>query len=170
GAGDQIDRLAVRGLEREWRYQLLAEARPRLDQGRQRQCHAEPMLGGFQHRRHAVEPKMPARGEVRQTGLLQPGRPRPRLRRDVDQHLARQVRRAAQPGLDQRRRADRQSPDLDQRLDPQPGGMFPAVADRDVDAGAVEVGILMGGLDPQRQLRMAPLELRQRRQQHRAGE
>ncbi|MHC2511642.1 hypothetical protein ACVII1_006880 [Bradyrhizobium elkanii] len=88
----------------------------------------------------------------------------------MDQHLARQVRRGPKTCLDQCRRTDRHSFDLHQRLDLQPGGVFPPVADRHIDARSVEVGILVGGLDPQRQLRMAPLELRQRRQQHGAGE
>ena len=48
--------------------------------------------------------------------------------------------------------------------------MLAAVADRDIDARAVEIGILMGGLDPQRQSGIAPLEIRQRRDQHGAGE
>src|SRR5882757_11526961 len=47
--------------------------------------------------------------------------------------------------------------------------MLAAVADRHIDARAVEVGILVRGLDAQRQRRMAPLEIRQRGNQHRAG-
>ena len=41
--------------------------------------------------------------------------------------------------------------------------MLAAITDRDVDAGGIEIGILMRGLDAQRKLWMAPLELRQRR-------
>src|SRR5712672_2817593 len=48
--------------------------------------------------------------------------------------------------------------------------MLAAVADRHIDARAVEVGILVRGLNAQRQPRMAPLEIRQRRNQYRAGE
>lgn len=42
GAGHQVDRLAVRGLERKRRDQFFAKTRPRLDQRRPRQGHAEP--------------------------------------------------------------------------------------------------------------------------------
>ena len=40
----------------------------------------------------------------------------------------------------------------DQRFEFQSRGMLAAIADRDVDAGSIEVGILMRGLDAQRQL------------------
>jgi hypothetical protein len=42
--------------------------------------------------------------------------------------------------------------------------MFAAIADGDVDARGIEVGILMRRLDAQREPWMAPLELRQRRE------
>src|SRR5258705_9897363 len=48
--------------------------------------------------------------------------------------------------------------------------MLAAVADCHVDARTVEFGILVRGLDTQRQPGMAPLEIRQRGNQHRAGE
>src|SRR4051794_4389207 len=48
--------------------------------------------------------------------------------------------------------------------------MLAAVADCDIDARSVEVGILMRGLDAQRQRRMAAFEVGQCGKQHGAGE
>src|SRR2546427_10831875 len=87
GAGDEVDRLAICRLERKWRDQSLAKTRPRLDQGRHAERDAEPLFGGLQHCRHAVEPKVTARGEVLKAGLLEPCRPGARLRRQVNQNL-----------------------------------------------------------------------------------
>jgi hypothetical protein len=48
--------------------------------------------------------------------------------------------------------------------------MLAPVADCDVDARGVEISVLVCGLDAQRQVGMAALEVGQRRQQHGAGE
>jgi hypothetical protein len=48
--------------------------------------------------------------------------------------------------------------------------MLAAIADGDIDGRAVEIGILMGRFDAQRRCGIAPFEIRQRRDQHRAGE
>ena len=48
--------------------------------------------------------------------------------------------------------------------------MFAAIADGDVDARGVEVGVLMGGFDAQRRCGVAPLEVGQGRDQDGAGE
>ena len=111
--------------------------------------------------------RWPRGARSRHAGLLQPGRPaRGCVVRWISTWSGQIFRALRKPALDQRGRTDRQSPDLDQRLEFQPGRMLAAVADRDVDARGVEVGILMRGLDAQRQPRIAPLEIRQRRQQH----
>ena len=59
---------------------------------------------------------MSTRGQLRDPGFVEPGRPGARLRREVDQDLAGQIFRVAQAALDQRGRADRECPDFDQRL------------------------------------------------------
>ncbi len=92
GARDEVDRLAMRGLERKRRDQLLPKPGRALISGDIAERDAEPLFSGLQHRRHAVEPQMAARGEVRQAGLAcsQAGHARG-WRREMDQHLARQI-------------------------------------------------------------------------------
>ena len=57
----------------------------------------------------------------------------------MDQDLAGQILRPAQAALDQCRRADRQAPDLDQRLEFEAGRMLAAIADGDIDGASMPV-------------------------------
>src|SRR5712675_3645715 len=75
GAGHQINRFGGAGADIKRSDQLLAESWPRLDQGCHCQRDAKALLGGLQHRRDAIEPKLTARGHFRNSGLLEPERP-----------------------------------------------------------------------------------------------
>src|SRR6266705_200269 len=87
--GHQINGLSVTGRNIERRHQLSAKSRSCLDQGRHGERDAKPLLRGLQHRRDAVEPKMSARGQFCNPGLVEPGRPGARPRGEMDQHLTR---------------------------------------------------------------------------------
>src|SRR6266481_8780148 len=79
GARHQINRLGGTGVEIKGSDQLLAESWPRLDQGCHCERDAKAVLGGLQHRRDAIEPKLTARGHFRNSGLLEPERTGARL-------------------------------------------------------------------------------------------
>ena len=97
GARDQVDRLALRvASNAKGATSFLPKPGRALISGDMRERYAKPLFGGLQHRRHAVEPQMRRAGlRCGKAGFPEPGRPGPRLRRQVDQHLAATNLRAA---------------------------------------------------------------------------